>query len=159
VSCTAISGDLATCSKPRHNAYDSDSGDNDDDAPMWDVMILDEGHKIKNPSTKLYKVLQRFSSRMRVIITGTPMQNNFMELHALFDFCCPELLGSRPHFKREFADPIQYGQARAVAFSALSAHRFCLRKQVLRFVMSITSGAGHSTLHLSASRPVLLRMF
>ena len=73
------------------------------------------GHKIKNPSTQSYKALQRVPARTRVLITGTPMQNNFMELHALFDFCCPGLLGSRPDFKRTVADRIQDSQVRATS--------------------------------------------
>ena len=75
------------------------------------------GHKIKNPSTQFYKALQRIPARTRVLLTGTPMQNDFMELHALFDFCCPGLLGSRPAFKRAVADRIQIGQARASRIS------------------------------------------
>ncbi|MEW5317269.1 MAG: hypothetical protein WDW38_008580 [Sanguina aurantia] len=69
-------------------------------AAAWDMMFLDEGHKVKNPRMKLVAALQEIPVVMRVIISGTPVQNNLMELHALFDFCCPGLLGERRTFKQ-----------------------------------------------------------
>lgn len=59
-----------------------------------------QGHKIKNPRMKLVEALKEIPVVMRVIISGTPVQNNLMELHALFDFCCPGLLGERRTFKQ-----------------------------------------------------------
>ena len=60
----------------------------------------DEGHKIKNPKMKLVECLRSVPVRMRLIISGTPIQNNLMEMHALFDFTTPGLLGDARAFKK-----------------------------------------------------------
>ena len=91
--------------------------DDDNDKPYWDVIILDEGHKIKNPSTQIYKALLNLLCRMPIVISGTPIQNNLMELHALFNFACPDLLGDRKHFKTMYAVPIENSQ---VCYSVLT---------------------------------------
>lgn len=46
---------------------------------------------------------------MRLIISGTPVQNNLMELHALYDFCCEGLLGDAREFKAMYERPITQG--------------------------------------------------
>lgn len=48
-----------------------------------------QGHKIKNAKTVIAQQLRRIPVAISVIISGTPIQNNLMELHALFDFVCP----------------------------------------------------------------------
>ncbi|MED6135125.1 Protein CHROMATIN REMODELING 24 [Stylosanthes scabra] len=78
-------------SKSLRGAYHFDDDDNEDGA-TWDYVILDEGHLIKNPSTQRAKSLLDISCSHRIIISGTPLQNNLKELWALFNFCCPELL-------------------------------------------------------------------
>jgi SNF2 family DNA or RNA helicase len=80
------------------------------DASTWDVLILDEGHKIKNHNTQQYRALLELRSRMRIIITGTPVQNNLLEYHALFSFCAPGLLGDRKAFKQKYVDSIELSQ-------------------------------------------------
>ncbi|KAM7224492.1 ATP-dependent helicase fft2 [Rhypophila decipiens] len=55
------------------------------------VTVYDEGHKMKNPKTKLYKDLLRVSSTWRLILSGTPVQNNLMEMVALLQFVDPDL--------------------------------------------------------------------
>ncbi|XP_050895402.1 protein CHROMATIN REMODELING 24 isoform X2 [Lathyrus oleraceus] len=82
--------------------------DNEDD-PTWDYMILDEGHLIKNPNTQRAKSLLEIPSAHRIIISGTPLQNNLKELWALFSFCCPELLGDKKWFKDKYETPILRG--------------------------------------------------
>jgi SNF2 family DNA or RNA helicase len=80
----------------------------------WDVLILDEGHKIKNHNTQQYKALLEIKSCMRIIITGTPVQNNLLEYHSLLNFCAPGLLGERRAFKERFANGIELGQVCSV---------------------------------------------
>ena len=77
--------------------------------PAWDVVVMDEGHKVKNSNSKTYKVLHNLPSRMRVVVTGTPMQNNLMEMHALLDLACPGLLPDSRTFKKD-ATTIESGQ-------------------------------------------------
>ncbi|PKA64751.1 DNA repair and recombination protein RAD54 [Apostasia shenzhenica] len=76
---------------------------------LWDYTILDEGHIIKNPQTQRAKSLFEIPSRHRIIISGTPIQNNLKELWALFHFCCPEILGGKDEFKLKFENPILRG--------------------------------------------------
>ncbi|XP_050410492.1 DNA excision repair protein ERCC-6-like [Patella vulgata] len=73
---------------------------------VWDYMILDEGHKIKNP-TKTTKGVHNIPAKNRLILTGTPIQNNLKELWSLFDFAHHgTLLGTARTFKMEFDTPI-----------------------------------------------------
>ncbi|XP_068166778.1 DNA excision repair protein ERCC-6-like [Antennarius striatus] len=73
----------------------------------WDYMILDEAHKIKSTSTKTAKSAYAIPSKNRVLLTGTPVQNNLREMWALFDFACQgTLLGTAKTFKSEYENPI-----------------------------------------------------
>ncbi|KAM9394286.1 DNA excision repair protein ERCC-6-like [Pholidichthys leucotaenia] len=73
----------------------------------WDYMILDEAHKIKSTSTKTAKSAYAIPSKNRILLTGTPVQNNLREMWALFDFACQgTLLGTAKTFKSEYDNPI-----------------------------------------------------
>lgn len=74
---------------------------------VWDYVILDEAHKIKTPSAKTTKCMHAIPSRNRILLTGTPVQNNLQELWALFDFACQgSLLGTMKTFRMEYENPI-----------------------------------------------------
>ncbi|GIL73031.1 hypothetical protein Vretifemale_3267 [Volvox reticuliferus] len=75
----------------------------------WDVMFLDEGHKLKNPKMKLVEHVNKLPVRLRVIISGTPIQNNLLELHSLFDITTNGLLGDARTFKKNYERPITKG--------------------------------------------------
>lgn len=81
----------------------------EDDGSLWDVVIMDEGHRLKNTRAQLRQKIESIPAKMRLIMTGTPIQNNLMELHSLFDLVCPDLLGSLREFKDQFAKPIVKG--------------------------------------------------
>ncbi|KAJ6737285.1 hypothetical protein OIU85_019358 [Salix viminalis] len=83
--------------------------DESEDSHIWDYMILDEGHLIKNPSTQRAKSLLEIPSAHCIVISGTPIQNNLKELWALFNFCCPDLLGDNKWFKETYEHPILRG--------------------------------------------------
>ena len=52
----------------------------------WDVMVVDEGHRAKNVATKLRKALKEFIvSKQKIILTGTPVQNNLEEFYSIID--------------------------------------------------------------------------
>ncbi len=72
----------------------------------WHYIILDESQAIKNPEAQTNKALQLMKSRNRMILSGTPVQNNTYDLYAQFNFINPGFLGSREFFKTEFANPI-----------------------------------------------------
>jgi ATP-dependent helicase STH1/SNF2 len=61
----------------------------------WIHTIIDEGHRMKNAGSKLSVTLTQFySSRYRLILTGTPLQNNLPELWALLNFVLPKIFNS-----------------------------------------------------------------
>ncbi|XP_031563807.1 DNA excision repair protein ERCC-6-like [Actinia tenebrosa] len=78
-------------------------------AQRWDYVILDEGHKIRNPDAEITLICKQFRTPHRIILSGTPMQNNLRELWSLFDFVFPGKLGTLPVFMTEFSVPITTG--------------------------------------------------
>lgn len=75
----------------------------------WHYIILDEGHKIRNSETQVSKAVRRIRTPHRLVVTGSPMQNNLQELWSLFDFMSPGLLGTLNAFSDHFASPITQG--------------------------------------------------
>jgi ATP-dependent helicase STH1/SNF2 len=72
----------------------------------WIHMIIDEGHRMKNSSSKLSATLtQYYSTRYRLILTGTPLQNNLPELWALLNFVLPTIFKSVKSFDEWFNTP------------------------------------------------------
>ncbi|XP_039668073.1 chromodomain-helicase-DNA-binding protein 1-like [Perca fluviatilis] len=57
----------------------------------WKVLVVDEAHRLKNQNSLLYKALTKFSVGFRVLLTGTPIQNNLQELHSLLSFIQPSI--------------------------------------------------------------------
>jgi len=84
----------------------------DDSNRPWDVVIVDEGHQIKNPSCLAGRALRKLEARSRFLLTGTPLQNKLTDLWALMDFCQPALLGNCATFERNFSDQIAKGSKR-----------------------------------------------
>ncbi len=64
----------------------------------WNVVILDEAQAIKNPSAKQTQAIKKLPSRVRFVLTGTPVENRLLDLWSLFDFVAPGLLGSSSVF-------------------------------------------------------------
>ncbi|KAM6056677.1 DNA excision repair protein ERCC-6-like [Theristicus caerulescens] len=74
---------------------------------VWDYVILDEAHKIKCPSNKTTKCVYAIPAKHRLLLTGTPVQNNLREMWSLFDFACQgSLLGTAKTFRMEYENPI-----------------------------------------------------
>lgn len=76
----------------------------------WLYCILDEGHIIKNAKTKLTKAVKAIQAQHRLILSGTPIQNNVLELWSLFDFLMPGFLGTETSFNERFSKPILSGR-------------------------------------------------
>ncbi|XP_074648298.1 TATA-binding protein-associated factor 172-like [Tubulanus polymorphus] len=72
----------------------------------WNYCILDEGHIIKNGKTKLSKAVKTLNTNHRLILSGTPIQNNVLELWSLFDFLLPGFLGTERQFNGCYGKPI-----------------------------------------------------
>ncbi|CAF87927.1 unnamed protein product, partial [Tetraodon nigroviridis] len=72
----------------------------------FNYCILDEGHVIKNGKTKLSKAVKQLAANFRIILSGTPIQNNVLELWSLFDFLMPGFLGTERQFAARYGKPI-----------------------------------------------------
>ncbi|SCU99192.1 LADA_0H18140g1_1 [Lachancea dasiensis] len=75
----------------------------------WGYAVLDEGHKIRNPDADISLTCKHLKTKHRIILSGTPIQNNLTELWSLFDFIYPGRLGTLPVFQQQFATPINMG--------------------------------------------------
>ncbi|KAL9180108.1 hypothetical protein ACHAXT_008078 [Thalassiosira profunda] len=75
----------------------------------WSYVVLDEGQKIRNPDADVTLAVKRLRTPHRLLLSGTPIQNDLKELWSLFDFCYPGRLGTLPAFEAEFAAPIKRG--------------------------------------------------
>ena len=73
----------------------------------WSTAVLDEAQAIRNPATKRARAARRLGARFRVVTTGTPIQNNVVDLFSLFGFLNPGMLGSLKRFRENFAMPIE----------------------------------------------------
>lgn len=105
-----------------------------------DIVIMDEGHRLKTESNQCAAAIKALKAEKRVILTGTPMQNNLSEYFIMIDLVNPGLLGKHSAFKREFEQPIlksqqpnalskdiEKGAARAEELKDLTS-RFILRR-------------------------------
>lgn len=76
----------------------------------WQLVVVDEGHRLKNPETVLHAAMAKLRCRMRLLLTGTPLQNGLNELWALLHYLLPDLFTCMMDFKAWFAKPFK-GQA------------------------------------------------
>ncbi|XP_021273747.1 switch 2 isoform X4 [Herrania umbratica] len=76
----------------------------------WEIVIIDEAHRLKNEKSKLYMACLEIKTRRRIGLTGTIMQNKIMELFNLFDLVAPGSLGTREHFREFYDEPLKHGQ-------------------------------------------------
>ncbi|KAG0273471.1 TATA-binding protein-associated factor mot1 [Linnemannia exigua] len=128
---------------PKHDvvimSYDVVRNDIEDlEKIHWNYCILDEGHIIKNGRTKITKAVKMVRANHRVILSGTPIQNNVLELWSLFDFLMPGFLGTEKQFNERFGKPIiasrdskSSSREQEAGVLALEA----LHKQVLPFLL------------------------
>ena len=92
-------------------------------------VILDEAQNVKNPRAKAAQVLRRMTTRHRLCLTGTPLENHLGELWALFDFLMPGFLGEREVFNRSYRTPIErHGDSARQAVLARRLSPFLLRR-------------------------------
>jgi len=96
---------------------------------QWSMIVLDEAQAIKNRETMRSRAAMKLAGDFRMITTGTPIENHLGELHNLFSFINPGLLGSADSFARTFASPIhQSGNQSAKARLKRLIQPFILRR-------------------------------
>lgn len=148
LSCVAYVGPPAERSRLRGEleaadvvitSYDICRNDNDVFTSIsWNYCVLDEGHLIKNPKAKITLAVKRLISNHRLILSGTPIQNNVLELWSLFDFLMPGFLGTEKVFLDRFAKPIaasRFSKSSSKEQEAGALAIEALHKQVLPFLL------------------------
>ncbi|KAF4622680.1 hypothetical protein G7Y89_g14347 [Cudoniella acicularis] len=148
LTCTAYVGPPADRARLRDRldktdivitSYDICRNDADVLTPLnWNYLVLDEGHLIKNPRAKVTLAVKRLISNHRLILSGTPIQNNVLELWSLFDFLMPGFLGAEKVFLDRFAKPIaasRFSKSSSKEQEAGALAIEALHKQVLPFLL------------------------
>lgn len=106
----------------------------------WLYNILDEGHAIRNPSSKLSEAVRSVRASHRIILSGTPVQNSVLELWAMFEFLMPGFLGTLKEFNKRYGKSVEKAKrsrANAKEQSSVLALQD-LHKQVMPFVLRRT---------------------
>lgn len=80
------------------------------DTKELDLIICDEGHRLKNSEIKTTKALMKLKSKRKIILSGTPIQNDLEEFYSMIEFVNPGILGEREKFRKVFEEPIMAGR-------------------------------------------------
>ncbi|WWD18049.1 hypothetical protein CI109_102496 [Kwoniella shandongensis] len=115
--------------------------------PPIDLIVCDEGHRLKSKDNKTTKMFEKLRTQRRIILSGTPVQNDLGEYWSMADFACPGLLGAYNKFVKHYEKPIlksrtpgctakelEVGKEKADALNDLS------RQFVLRRTADVLSG-------------------
>ncbi|MCO8271423.1 DEAD/DEAH box helicase [Actinoplanes sp. TRM 88003] len=98
-------------------------------AVEWDRVVLDEAQHVKNSAGTAARAIRRFPSRMRIALTGTPVENRLAELWSILDYLNPDVLASAHTFRARFAVPIErFGDEDAAARLRQATRPFMLRR-------------------------------
>ncbi|WP_433292462.1 SNF2-related protein [Actinoplanes sp. CA-030573] len=110
--------------------YATAARDADDLAAIaWDRVVLDEAQHVKNAGSAVAKAVRRLPARMRIALTGTPVENRLAELWSILDFLNPGVLASAHTFRARFAVPIErYGDEDAASRLRHATRPFLLRR-------------------------------
>jgi len=95
----------------------------------FNYIFLDESQAIKNPGSQRYKAARILKSRNRVVLTGTPVENNTFDIYGQLSFACPGLLGNLQYFRDIYSTPIdKFGNSERAAELQKKIEPFILRR-------------------------------
>ncbi|ASG31742.1 helicase SNF [Fusobacterium animalis] len=95
----------------------------------FDLLVLDESQNIKNINSQTTKAVLLLNSKKRVALSGTPIENNLLELYSLFRFLNPEMFGSVQEFTNDYIVPIQkYSDTSTIEELRKKIYPFLLRR-------------------------------
>ncbi|MBF0481082.1 MAG: SNF2 helicase associated domain-containing protein [Desulfovibrionaceae bacterium] len=94
----------------------------------FSTIILDEAQNIKNPNTITARSVRRLRAKLRLCLSGTPIENNLFELWSLFEFLMPGFLGSQNAFQRGIVKPIKDGDEETLDYLRGRVKPFILRR-------------------------------
>ena len=120
--------------------------------------MLDEGHRIKNHNTGIYNALSTIRSRMRLVLSGTPFQNNLNELWTLFTYISDgKMFPSLTKFRKHIAVPIERGEKLdSSAYERRDAKykRQQLHLKIKNFILRREKGKAIAVSHKETARKV-----
>uniref|UniRef100_A0A2M4CX22 Putative dna repair protein snf2 family n=1 Tax=Anopheles darlingi TaxID=43151 RepID=A0A2M4CX22_ANODA len=105
--------------------------------PGADLVICDEGHQIKNKRSAISEAVSKIKTRRRIVLTGTPIQNNLKEYYCMVNFIKPSFLGSDKEFSNLYANPIKNGQHKDSdqrAIKIMKQRSYVLHNKLCKFV-------------------------
>jgi len=94
----------------------------------WKYLIIDEAHRIKNENSSLSKAIRTMTTAHRLLITGTPLQNNLRELWALLNFLMPDIFGDAEQFDEWFSMNDETGKENTIRKLHTVLRPFMLRR-------------------------------
>eukprot|EP00048_Salpingoeca_helianthica_P005722 m.90929 g.90929 ORF g.90929 m.90929 type:complete len:763 (+) comp13715_c1_seq1:148-2436(+) len=74
------------------------------------LVVCDEGHRLKNADSLTYQALMQLRTKRRILLSGTPIQNDLLEYYSLVEFVNPSMLGTAAEFRKKFENPILRGR-------------------------------------------------
>uniref|UniRef100_A0A1B0CAC6 Putative dna repair protein snf2 family n=1 Tax=Lutzomyia longipalpis TaxID=7200 RepID=A0A1B0CAC6_LUTLO len=105
--------------------------------PGADLVICDEGHMIKNKKSAINQAVTKIRTKRRIILTGTPIQNNLKEYYCMVNFIKPNFLGTEKEFANLYTNPIKSGQHKDSTkqeIKCMKQRSYVLHKKLSRFV-------------------------